>query len=262
MEEMEAKKQRDSADASKKKWDKVDQRQQGEVSKGGDGGDCKKRDQGSMAGGLDGTQQPRNGRPRMENPANPLDTGLIRMDIDTVRKAQEAQASMVHDPPTPASPTVPSAPSRRMPATEPGPSRSRTDRNDTPTGAGFSARLAGMFASVAGNGTRRRPNGISINEGGSANQVMGFDRINRGKKAAVAGPGKEGRKKYIDDLINVLFAKTKHELEELCKKEMIKYVNKKITSAALARLRAIDAYGEESDEEESEEEIQEENPSS
>ncbi|GBG86392.1 hypothetical protein CBR_g41388 [Chara braunii] len=126
-------------------------------------------------------------------------------------------------------------------------------------GGGFSARLVGMFASVTGNGTRRRSNDISINE--PASQELGFDRVNKGKKVAVAGPGKEGRKKYVEDLSEVLFAKTKHELEELCKKDKIKYVNKKITSAALARLRAIDAYGEDSKEEESEDEIQEENPS-
>ncbi|GBG89093.1 hypothetical protein CBR_g48803 [Chara braunii] len=116
-----------------------------------------------------------------------------------------------------------------------------------------------MFASVAGNEPRRRSSGITINEG--ASQDMGFDRINRGKKAVVAGPGKKGRKKYIKDLIEELMVKTKHELEELCKKDRIKYVNKKITTAALAKLLAIDAYGEDDDDEISEEESQEHNPS-
>ncbi|GBG91263.1 hypothetical protein CBR_g52148 [Chara braunii] len=110
-----------------------------------------------------------------------------------------------------------------------------------------------------GNGPRRRSSGISINEG--ASQDLGFDRINRGKKAVVAGPGKEGREKYIEDLIYELMLKTKHELEELCKKDRIKYVNKKITTAALAKLHAIDAYGEDEDDEDSEEDTQEENPS-
>ncbi|GBG85235.1 hypothetical protein CBR_g39801 [Chara braunii] len=145
----------------------------------------------------------------------------------------------------------------------------------TPTGNGLSTWLAGMFASVAGNGPRRRSSGISISEGGSSSaasapmcnedesQDLGFDRINQGKKAIVGGPGKEGHKKYIqfEDLIEELMAKTKHELEELCKKDRIKYVNKKITTAALARLLAIEAYGEEDvDDVESEEESQEENP--
>ncbi|GBG74105.1 hypothetical protein CBR_g17816 [Chara braunii] len=166
----------------------------------------------------------------------------------------------VQMPVTPA-PTrsVPSAPSYNEPATESGPSRGRSGQDGTPTGGGFSGKLAGMFASVAGNSTRRRTSGISINE--PTSQELGFDCINRGKKAAVAGPGKEGRKKYVEDLIEVLFNKTKHELEELCKKHKIKYVNKKITSVALARLRGIDAYGEESEEGESEEDSQEENPS-
>ncbi|GBG62808.1 hypothetical protein CBR_g32391 [Chara braunii] len=112
---------------------------------------------------------------------------------------------------------------------------------------------------ITRNGPRRRSSGISINEG--ASQDLGFDRINRGKKAVVAGPGKEGREKYIEDLIYELMLKTKHELEELCKKDRIKYVNKKITTAALAKLRAIDAYGEDEDDEDSEEDTQEENPS-
>ncbi|GBG63970.1 hypothetical protein CBR_g39975 [Chara braunii] len=99
-----------------------------------------------------------------------------------------------------------------------------------------------MFASVAGNGGKRRASNITIGEEPPP-QEMGFDRINRGKKAAVSGPGKEGRKKYVKELTEVLFGKTKHELEELCKKDKIKYVNKKITSATLARLRAIEAYG-------------------
>ncbi|GBG72357.1 hypothetical protein CBR_g11935 [Chara braunii] len=120
-------------------------------------------------------------------------------------------------------------------------------------------RLAGMFASVAGNGPRRRSSGISINEG--ASQDLGFDRINQGKKTVVAGPGKEGCKKYIKDLIEELMAKTNHELEEFCKKDRIKYVNKKITTAALAKLRAIDAYGEDDDDEVFEEKSQGENPS-
>ncbi|GBG67213.1 hypothetical protein CBR_g84876 [Chara braunii] len=243
MEEIEAKKQGGSADISKRNWDKIDPpAKDGENSKGGENGESKKRDQGTMAVNSENPHQLGTGRPRVDVVPTPLDAGLIRMDIDSVRKAQEAQAAMFHqmlccleairkqgegsfaaaghnaqdpvqshppppaqapppappanppaphppappvNPPTPqppppppppsfhapASPTsplltraAPSAPSRRVPVTEPGPSRSRSERNDTPTGGGFSARLARMFSSIVGNGMRRRSHGISINE--------------------------------------------------------------------------------------------------
>ncbi|GBG72203.1 hypothetical protein CBR_g11135 [Chara braunii] len=333
MEDMEKKKKEGSADLSKKNWDRIDPPpKEGDKSEVGESSDSKKRDQDTMAGDS-ANQQHGIGRPRVENAASPLDAGLLMMDIDTVRRAQEAQAAMFHqmltcleairqqgagsaptvatssqdpavaagvqpganppapptyqhahppppaqapapvptEPPTPQptnpppppppaqmpetpAPTRP-VPSHNVPATEPG----RSGVDGTPSGGGFSARLAGMFASVAGNGTRRRTSGISINEPNS--QGLGFDRINCGKKAADAGPGKEGKKKYVEDLTEVLFNKTKHELDELCKKDKIKYVNKKITSAALARLRGIEASGEGSEEDESEEDSQEENPS-
>ncbi|GBG76260.1 hypothetical protein CBR_g22008 [Chara braunii] len=334
MEEVEAKKKGSSGEVSKSNWEKVES-----PSKNGDnakGGECdsKKRNQGTMAGGGTKPPQQETGRPRVEPAVAPLDTGLIRMDIDSLRKAQDVQAAMfremlnclqaIHEqgascsyappppppppahtfippihpnpliavpphnhpppiphppdppappqpppppPPTP-TPATPSSPppapppppsdiNRRGGATAPGLSRTRSGQEQMPSGGGFSSRLAGMFASVAN--TRRR-SGIFSNEGAEP-QELGFDRINKGKKAAVAEPGKKGRSKYVEELTEVLFNKSKHELEELCKKEKIKYVNNKITSAALTRLRGIDAYGEEDEDEESEEDVQEENPS-
>ncbi|GBG85852.1 hypothetical protein CBR_g40663 [Chara braunii] len=359
IEEMEAKKNGASGEISKANWEKVEKTDKspkdGETGRNGEGGDNRKRDQVTMAGEAPAPQQQAIWRQRVE--ANPLDTGLLRMDLDNVKKAQEAHsllfqvmlsclktikaqgaalltppavaANPMQSPPPPppppppvqqsgAQPSVtppvapslapqppppppphppahtsipsspppptpsPAPPTRTVPqalvscradtATDPGPSSLRRNSVTTPTGNGLSARLAGMFASVAGHGPRRRSSGISISEGGRCSSVpacnedesqdLGFDRINRGKKATVAGPGKEGRKKYIEDLIEELMAKTKHELEELCKKDRIKYVNKKITTAALARLRTIEAYGNEDvDEVESKEESQEENPS-
>ncbi|GBG58657.1 hypothetical protein CBR_g58 [Chara braunii] len=348
MEEMGLMKKDGATDASKMTWDKVDPPQkEGDASKNGEGGDSKKRDQGAMAG-PEIAQQLGTGRPRVESTATPLDTGLIRMDINTVRLAQDAQAAMFkqmlncleairqqgagigqapapvpnqappshpsppppvpisnqappsHPPPPPPvpqtfpaatqapfvapppmnsspnpTPQAPPKPPAHVPSTPaatlapcpsvtaagPSTSRARPANEGTPAGGRFSSRLAGMFASVAGHNTRRRSNGISISDE-PVHQDLGFDRINKGKKAAVAGLGKEGRKKYIEDLTEVLFNKSKHKLEELCKQDKIKYVNKKITSAALAQLQAIDAYGEDEEEEESsEEDAQEENPS-
>ncbi|GBG66349.1 hypothetical protein CBR_g60000 [Chara braunii] len=356
MEAMEANKKKDGTfDTSKTNWEKIDPAaQEGEAKKMGEGSENKKRDQGAMAGNGNSSLQQGSGRPRVENGTTPLNTGLLRMDIDGVRKAQEAQSCMFqqmlgcleaikqqeavlaaneispqfqaqgvppfpnvnppaaassapappiyHPPPVPPPPipasqptasqpsasqpppppppanppsahgspvptTTPSnppppAPTRRTAATKPGPSRVRMDHSETPSSR-FSAWLARMFAYVAGNGGKRRTSGVTIRDE-PPQQEMGFDRINRGKKAVVAGPGKEGRRKYIKELTKVLFGKTKHELEELCKKDKIKYVNKKITSAALACLRAVEAYGEYEDEEEeedSEEDVQEENPS-
>ncbi|GBG80121.1 hypothetical protein CBR_g30488 [Chara braunii] len=262
MEEIEAKKRGGSAESSKKNWDKVDPpvKEGGEQQGRGKQGQQEER-QGTMAGSSENPQQQGSGRPRVDNVTTPLDTGLIRMDIDTVRKAQEAQAAMFHQmlccleairqqvaglssaavqntqapaaahpappaqapppvsppnppapqppvpppsppaphpppsPPTfhapvsPASrPPAPSAPNHRVSSTEPGPSRSRSERNDTPTGGGFSARLAGMFSSVAGTGTRRRSNGITINK--PTNQELGFDHVIRGKKAVKACRGR------------------------------------------------------------------------
>ncbi|GBG86054.1 hypothetical protein CBR_g40955 [Chara braunii] len=348
MEAMEANKKKDGAsDASKTNWEKIDPAaQEGEVKKTGEGSENRKCDQGAMADNENTSQQQGSGRPRVENGATPLDTGLLRMNIDGVRKAQEGQACMFqqmlgsleaikqqgavlaahtispqfqaqgmppfpipnppaaassapappiyHPPPVPPPPvpasqptasqpsasqppprappppppanppaapgtpvptTTPSnppppAPTRRTAATEPGPSRVRMDQSETPS-RGFSARLVGMFASVAGNGGKRRAFGITIRDE-PPRQEMGFDWIKHGKKAAVADRDKEGRKKYVKELTEMLFGKTKHELEELCKKDKIKYVNKKIISVALTRLRAVEAYGEYEDEEEEE----------
>ncbi|GBG81361.1 hypothetical protein CBR_g32034 [Chara braunii] len=202
MEEMEAKKKGVSGVASKAGWDKIERDvkspKEGETIKSSE---CenRKRDQVAMGGESVAFQQQAVERQWVGNEVTPLDTNLLRMELDS------------------------------------------------------------MFAFVAGNTARRRSVGITINE--NASQGLGFDRINRGKKAVVAGSGKAGKVKYIDDLIEVLMQKTKHELEDLCKKDRIKYVNKKITTAALARLRAIAAYGDEEEEDQSEEESQEENPS-
>ncbi|GBG83606.1 hypothetical protein CBR_g37410 [Chara braunii] len=97
MEEMEAKKREASTDTSKKNWDRINPpSKEGDKNKSGESTDNKKRDQGTMAGGSVNPQQQGSGRSRVENAAAPLDTGLIRMDIDSVRKAQEVQAAVFH----------------------------------------------------------------------------------------------------------------------------------------------------------------------
>ncbi|GBG59289.1 hypothetical protein CBR_g32302 [Chara braunii] len=194
MEEIEANKKGASGDVSKAGWDKIERDvkspKEGETVKSSECED-RKRDQVAMGGESVAFQQQAIGRQRVGNEVTSLDTGLLHMDLDSVRKVQESHALLFQE----------------------------------------------MMS------------------------CLGFDRINRGKKVVVAGSGKAGKVKYIDDLIEVLMQKTKHELKDLCKKDRIKYVNKKIITAALVRLRAIEAYGDEEEEDQSEEESQEENPS-
>ncbi|GBG87764.1 hypothetical protein CBR_g45919 [Chara braunii] len=133
--------------------------------------------------------------------------------------------------------------------------------NDTPSSSRPTRRLAEVFASVAGH-SRRVSGSLSAVRSSS----LGFDRVRDGKKAVVASTGKEGRKQYLADMKNELM-EYKADLEVLCRKDNIKYINKKQAVHELAILRTCDAYGD--TEEDDDEELlngtgfdqQEENPS-
>ncbi|GBG66600.1 hypothetical protein CBR_g64873 [Chara braunii] len=127
----------------------------------------------------------------------------------------------------------------------------------------FSARLADMFASVAGNQVRRRRS-LSPPRRSLGDEPLGFNRVIPGKKAAVASSGKDGCVRYVEDLKKKLLNKTKYQLESLCKADNIKYFNKKQASTDLAEIRARGAYGDQSEDnglDNIDADIQEENPS-
>ncbi|GBG79835.1 hypothetical protein CBR_g30100 [Chara braunii] len=97
-----------------------------------------------------------------------------------------------------------------------------------------------------------------------ASHRLGFDRVKEGTKAVVADPGPGGRRRYQEEMGKELMSKYKQELVDLCKRDGIKYHNKKQAVADLTAIRVRDAYGDvEEDEqvEETAEESQEENPS-
>ncbi|GBG79789.1 hypothetical protein CBR_g30051 [Chara braunii] len=131
-----------------------------------------------------------------------------------------------------------------------------------------SGRLADVFASVAGT-ARRMSGSLSAVRLGTPSG-LGFDRVREGTKAVVANPGPGGRRQYRSDMERELMAKYKNELVDLCKKDKIKYHNKKQAVDDLTAIRVKDAYGDLEEEEEEEEEenveettegAQEENPS-
>ncbi|GBG78744.1 hypothetical protein CBR_g27968 [Chara braunii] len=191
---------------------------------------------------------PAQGKARITEPAwrghlSSLVADLLLMEIDNVQRTQDTQFGIIRHPSS---------------------SKGRVDENTTPGGNRFSARLAGMFASVAGNAARRRSRSVSPARRAVVDEPLGFNRVIPGKKAAVASSGKDGRKKYFEDLKKELLTKTKYQLKSLCKADKIKYYNKKQASADLAEIRSRDAYGDDSDDEGLDNitsDTQEENPS-
>ncbi|GBG83017.1 hypothetical protein CBR_g36636 [Chara braunii] len=95
---------------------------------------------------------------------------------------------------------------------------------------------------------------------------LGFDRVREGKKVVVASAGKERRAQYLADMKKELMKEYKADLEVLCRKDNIKYVNKKQVVNELVELRAQEAYGEKDDDQDEDllnadaTESQEENP--
>ncbi|GBG77867.1 hypothetical protein CBR_g25799 [Chara braunii] len=186
-------------------------------------------------------------------------------------------------PPSPPPFTTPAPPQRANPPASVGRTGRAAGRDPTPhrpstgsaaqreaagpstpvegTSGRTSARLVDVFASVDGNAARRVSGSFSAI---GASTGLGFDRVQDGTKAVMAGPGPEGRKKYVEEMTKVLVNKYKNDLVKMCEDEKIKYHYKKQAAADLAEIKARAAYDEEVEEEhvnEPAEVTQEENPS-
>ncbi|GBG66635.1 hypothetical protein CBR_g66771 [Chara braunii] len=147
-------------------------------------------------------------------------------------------------PPNPPSPTPPSAnrvppppappsrPTTRAHMNEVGPSTthgdgamgntSGTPATTTPSSSRPTGRLAEVFASVAGHARR-----VSGSFFAARTTNLEFDRVREGKKVVVAPSGPDGRKQYLAGMKKELTKEYKADLEVLCRKDNIKYVNKK-----------------------------------
>ncbi|GBG42775.1 hypothetical protein CBR_g76372 [Chara braunii] len=226
MEELDTQHQTCTEEENRKIWKEIE-KAIGEPRRGRNGkepavedGDTRKRPQGDMGGSPPILLA--QGRPRCDDPPlvipnlSPLDAGLLLMEIDNVKRTQDKQVNLVK---------------RCMEVLE---------KIETK----FSTNHPSQQPSVAANAARRGSASVSPARREVTEEPLGFDRINPGKKAAVASSGKEGRIKYIEDLRKELMSKSKYQLESLCKADKIKYYNKLQASTDLAEMRARDAYGE------------------
>ncbi|GBG76019.1 hypothetical protein CBR_g21259 [Chara braunii] len=203
--------------------------------------DMKKRGQEVLQGGS--PVQPDAGRQttQPEPTISPLNVGLLVMSFNRLKRDQDSfqrnQKSMLH----------------RMVSSFWG---ERFDRAKEASSVGRSSFRGRDFTSVH-----------VIRLHGSTG--LGFDRVREGKKAVVASTGVAAQKRYLEDMTKELIKEYKADLEILCQKDNIKYVNKKQAASELAELRTRDAYGEADSEEKDDEDLinavtseeQEENPS-
>ncbi|GBG88951.1 hypothetical protein CBR_g48561 [Chara braunii] len=132
-----------------------------------------------------------------------------------------------------------------------------TGRQKTEVDNGFNALDAGLFLMNLNRVTRAV----------EAQQAAFSQIVREGKKVVVASTSAGGRKQYLEDMKKELMKEYKADLEVLCRKDNIKYINKKQAVNELAELRTRDAYGDTEEDEDGDlindtgSESQEENPS-